>query len=229
MADNTILNLGSGGDTIATDDISGVKYQRVKIVQGGDGVNEGDTSLSNPLPVTLQHNYNAYRLYIPSQAVGANKVFFDLFNATGSGNSLAIKSVRPIKDGSAAVTGTLSVKLYLTRTTAVGTGGTAASLEGTSLTAPNISKNDTNNANLSANITARSAPSGGATAGVVIGERHVFTEETAAPTYESIDFMLGMGMDTQDFIVRENSGIRIVQGAVASVGNISYEVIFELV
>ena len=229
MADNTILNLGSGGDTIATDDISGVKYQRVKIVQGGDGVNEGDTSLSNPLPVTLQHNHNAYRLYIPSQAVGANKVFFDLFNATGSGNNLSIKSVRPIKDGSVAVTGTLSVKLYLTRTTAVGTGGTAATYEGTSLTAANFSKNDTANTNLSVNITARLAPTGGATGGVMISERHVFTEETAAPTYESIDFMLGQGLDTQDFLVREGSGIRIVQGSVASVGNVTFEVIFELV
>jgi hypothetical protein len=30
MADNTTLNTGSGGDVIATDDIAGVKYQRVK-------------------------------------------------------------------------------------------------------------------------------------------------------------------------------------------------------
>lgn len=34
MADNTTLNLGSGGDVIATDDIVGVKYQRVKLVDG---------------------------------------------------------------------------------------------------------------------------------------------------------------------------------------------------
>ena len=51
MADNTTLNTGTGGDVIATDDIAGVKYQRVKIVQGADGVNDGDVSSSNPLPV----------------------------------------------------------------------------------------------------------------------------------------------------------------------------------
>lgn len=51
MADNTTLNTGTGGDVIATDDISGVKYQRVKIVQGADGVNDGDVSSSNPLPI----------------------------------------------------------------------------------------------------------------------------------------------------------------------------------
>ena len=53
MADNTILNTGTGGDTIATDDIAGVKYPRSKIVIGADGTNDGDVSSSNPLPVSL--------------------------------------------------------------------------------------------------------------------------------------------------------------------------------
>ncbi len=34
MADNVELNTGSGGDTIATEDISGVEYQKVKLVDG---------------------------------------------------------------------------------------------------------------------------------------------------------------------------------------------------
>lgn len=37
MADNTTLNAGTGGDVIATDDIAGVKYQRVKLSLGADG------------------------------------------------------------------------------------------------------------------------------------------------------------------------------------------------
>lgn len=49
--DNTTLNTGTGGDVIATDDIAGVKYQRVKIIQGADGVNDGDVSSTNPLPI----------------------------------------------------------------------------------------------------------------------------------------------------------------------------------
>lgn len=52
MADNTQLNTGTGGDVIATDDIAGVKYQRVKIVLGADGVNSGDVSSSNAMPVS---------------------------------------------------------------------------------------------------------------------------------------------------------------------------------
>jgi hypothetical protein len=52
MADNTELNPGTGGDTVATDDIAGVKYQRVKMTIGADGVNDGDINSANPMPVS---------------------------------------------------------------------------------------------------------------------------------------------------------------------------------
>ena len=50
MSDNTTLNPGSGGDVIGDDDIGGVKYQRIKIIHGIDGVNDGDTASTNGLP-----------------------------------------------------------------------------------------------------------------------------------------------------------------------------------
>lgn len=49
MADNT---LQSGSNTIATDDIGGVHYQRVKVTFGGDGV-ATDVSTSDKLPVDV--------------------------------------------------------------------------------------------------------------------------------------------------------------------------------
>jgi len=52
MADNVTLDPGSGGDTVGADDISGVKYQRVKVIIGADGTNDGDVASGNPLPVT---------------------------------------------------------------------------------------------------------------------------------------------------------------------------------
>jgi hypothetical protein len=42
VADNISLNAGSGGDTVAADDISSVKYQRVKLAAGGDGAVSND-------------------------------------------------------------------------------------------------------------------------------------------------------------------------------------------
>lgn len=51
MADNTTLNAGSGGDVIASDDISGVKFQRIKLIHGPNNTNDGDVEKANPLPV----------------------------------------------------------------------------------------------------------------------------------------------------------------------------------
>jgi hypothetical protein len=54
VADNTVLNAGSGGDTIASDDIGGVKYQRVKVDWGPDGtVNDTDDTTNKRLPVKV--------------------------------------------------------------------------------------------------------------------------------------------------------------------------------
>lgn len=61
MADNTTINTGSGGDSIATDDIGGVKYQRGKVTVGADGTNEGDVSSTFPLP-TVPGTYHTGRL-----------------------------------------------------------------------------------------------------------------------------------------------------------------------
>lgn len=52
MSDNTQLNPGVGGDIAAADDIGGVKYQRVKLVLGDDGVAEGDVSSNRAMPVS---------------------------------------------------------------------------------------------------------------------------------------------------------------------------------
>lgn len=52
MVDNTVLNAGAGGDTIASDDIGGIKHQRVKVQHGADG-SATDTSDAAPMPVEI--------------------------------------------------------------------------------------------------------------------------------------------------------------------------------
>lgn len=51
MADN--VTLPATADIIATDDVAGVQFQRVKLTLGGDGVDDGDVSSANPVPVSL--------------------------------------------------------------------------------------------------------------------------------------------------------------------------------
>jgi hypothetical protein len=229
MADNTVLNPGSGGDTIASDDIAGVKYQRVKPAWGVDG-SAVDVSAAAPLPVGVLEDTDVYRLVITPQAVGASKTFFDLFNASGSGKTMRVKSVFAYPAVDAAVTGTLGVRLHLTRTSTVGTGGTTIATDDTSLTGTSISKLDPALAALPAQVTARLAPTGGATPGAHLGVRQVFTEETNAGT--AIAAALGaefIRSEGSDLIVPQDSGIRIVQGTVASVGQIAFEINFRLI
>lgn len=171
----------------------------------------------------------AYTLFVPSQAAGASKVYFDLFNATGSGVTLRIKSIEVVKNGSVAVTGTVTVQLFLTRTSAIGTGGTAAVAESASLTALSFNKMNPANATLPAGVTARLTPTGGATAGAVVSEVHIHPEETNAASYDLPDFLLPECWTIQPLIVPENTGIRVVQGSVASVGNTGFNLTFEAV
>jgi hypothetical protein len=74
MADNTTLNTGSGGDVIATDDIGGVKHQRVKVEYGADG-SATDVSNSTPLPTFDRHDGRTLvQLYATGVAAGATGV-----------------------------------------------------------------------------------------------------------------------------------------------------------
>jgi hypothetical protein len=228
VADNTTLNTGSGGDVIATDDISGVKHQRVKIEHGADG-SATDVSQASPLPVYQIDQRPLYRLVVPPQAVGANKVFLDLFNATGSGKKVRVVSAVAFPNLDTAVTGVVGVRLHLTRTSAVGTGGTTVNADDATLTNGTLSELDPGIAALPSQITARIAPSGGATAGAQLSQRQVFAEETNAGT--AIAAALGtefLRTEGGDVIAPENTGLRFVQGTVASVGSISFEITFTL-
>ena len=51
MADNTTISKGTvDGDVIATDDISGIKHQQVKVEWGADGT-ATPVTITDPLPV----------------------------------------------------------------------------------------------------------------------------------------------------------------------------------
>jgi hypothetical protein len=74
MTDNTTLNAGSGGDVIASDDIAGIKHQRVKLEYGGDG-SATEVQASAPLPVALRDSSKTLvQLYATGVASGATGV-----------------------------------------------------------------------------------------------------------------------------------------------------------
>ncbi len=214
-APNDSIQVNTGTGPLVATQLVGTKEYQVVMIAAPDG--------------HLAHSNPVYRLVIPGSAVGANKVHADLFNATGSGVTIKVLSAFCYVDMDTAVTGTVGVEMALTRTTAVGTGGTAAASNGTALNAPSISAFDLAGPALSASITARSGPTAGATAGAVLGLRYLFTEETNAGAalggLVGAEFVRNEGAEV---IVRENSGLRFVQGAVASVGTLSFEITFEV-
>lgn len=57
MADNFTVTPGVG-KTIAADEISTVYYQRIKLIHGADGVNDGDVSTANPFPIRVTDGTN---------------------------------------------------------------------------------------------------------------------------------------------------------------------------
>ena len=167
-----------------------------------------------------------HRLFVPKQSVGANLVYFDLFNAVGSDCSIQVVSVRPVVSTAEAVSITVGVDLHLTRTTAVGTGGTAATYNGTALDAATFSSIGGPSSTLHPNITARLTPSGGATAGAALSWGCVIGEETYA----------GAGMPPHDLVyvpdvpgimVPKGTGIRVVQGSVAAAGKVGFNVVLK--
>ena len=95
MADNTTLNTGSGGDVIATDDVTtlngsastGIKVQRVKI-QYGDDNTARDVSYAFPLPVQVANTSRTdLRFYAVAAASGATTVETAITLTRSSGTS----------------------------------------------------------------------------------------------------------------------------------------------
>lgn len=81
MVDNTRINKNSTtGDLVATDDVGGVKHQRVKMEYGADGTAQEVSSL-HPMPVTpTGANVDAFTRFRISQPVG----IFNNKNVSGS-------------------------------------------------------------------------------------------------------------------------------------------------
>jgi hypothetical protein len=222
MADNTAQN---ATNNIATDDIGGVHYQRMKPNYGPDG-SATDTSLVKGLPVTVRPNTDVlrYTALIPSQVhvAVANTVHWDVFNADAA-LVVRILSILQIPNITTAVTGVIFDWL-LERTTSVGTGGTSITpwLPDTAQTA------------LDADVTCRSKPTGGAAAGTDLRNYSLSSEETNAATIQIASqgglelvpapHMLDMG--GAGIVLRQNEGLRCVQITNSAAGNSGWLITF---
>ncbi len=214
MADNTAITPGSG-ETIADDDIGGVKYQRNKLVYGDDGVNTGDVSIRNPYPVTDQTRDTYVIQTGPTSLVAtASTIHLDLFNATGSGVVLRVVGLYHNFRFPGTVTG-VDVQWDIIRTSTVGTGG--------SIVAPQSL--DTNNIALPATVTARIKPTAGATTSSTLWTWFTYTEDSSN-AYEGI-WTNGVNLLYRPLIIRETQGLKLTQTTSSATGTCNTTIFFE--
>ena len=215
QANDSILVTPGAGATVATHLIASKEHQAfVQVDESGH--------LLGSLPT--------YFYCTPGAAVGASKLYLDLFNATGSGKIIDVRGIWIIPKTDVAVVGALGIRIDLYRTSAVGTGGTVAAYKSATpdVAGGNINPSDTNNAALPAQITARHLPTGGATIAQWLFATFSLGEETATSQsymsqYQNILPNLVWG---QKLAIRENSGILLKQGTIAATGTIGFLIAF---
>lgn len=201
---------GSGGSA-ASKTVSGKDYQVVLLA-------DDSGHLVQTVPT--------YTWWVPPSAVGASKLFADLFNPAASGVIIEVRGLWAIPKSDVAVTGVLGVEIGLYRTSAAGTGGTAYTYNGGSAsTAHVITPWDTaNTTTLTTSLaTARAAPTGGATISALYWAQYLFTEETNAAAYiGAYTNLLPIGTVNQRITLNAGQGLLIKQGTVASVGSFAF-------
>lgn len=173
----------------------------------------------------------SYILNTDEIAGGSGKVMLDLFNNTANDtppHDLLLLACYITPKSDVAVTGAVSARFDLFKTSSIGTGGTIASNDAPTATAINISKMDSNSLSLSGSqVTARSAPSGGAALKAWIRPVYVFPEETNAnATTMQAQNLLPDGNQIEPVVIHPSEGLAIIQGSVASVNNYVITLVF---
>lgn len=218
QANDSVLVTPGAGATVATHAPGDGKEYQVVMVADDSG--------------HIQQTLPTYSWWVPTAAVGANKLYADLFNASGSGKLIEIRGIWALSDTDTAVTGALGVEILLLRTSAVGTGGAAPTYNGGSASSTGtIVPFDTANAALPAQITARALPTGGATIAAFWWSQWVPGEEAATSQAYMTSFqnLLPETAMGQRVTLREGQGILYKQGAVAATGNLAFLTVFTLV
>ena len=197
------------GDAVGTHTMDAKEYQAIVRV-GADG--------------HIIDSKDVYGLIVPNQVhvASANNPAWDLWNGDAA-KLVRVLSIKHQPDIVTAVTG-VAISWLLERTTAIGTGGTALTpwLPDLSQTA-----HDTD-------ITARSKPSGGATAGTDLFPYQLHSEETNTGTMQiaaqgGLELVPeALRLNRQGILLRPSQGIRVTQVTSSSVGSSGWVIVFSV-
>lgn len=222
LAGDSILVTPGTGASVATHIVNGKEHQVVMVADDSGHI---------------QGSLPTYFYASPPSVAGANKLHWDIFNATGSGKIMDVRGIWLIPKLDVTATVIVGTRIDTYRTSAVGTGGTAASVDSATVdpAGGNLTKFDEGNATIPAQITARVLPTGGATI-----SRWLFPSFTTSKIemtvtgtgswgflsqYQNLVPMFTYG---QKLVVRENTGLLFKQGSVASLGSVAILIAFTL-
>jgi hypothetical protein len=213
QANDSILVTPGSGATVATHAANGKEHQVVMVADSSGHI---------------QGSLESWMLWVPPSAAAASKRWFDLFNAVGSGKVLDVRGIWAVPSYTAVITGTYPIPLEFYRTTAVGSGGTAATSTNTNPAAPGFTPMDTANVALPAQVTARAIPTATPTLGHLLWKAWIPTEETnAAAGLSQFMNLVPQGPMRQPLVLREGQGLYVQEDATATpVGSFAFLVQF---
>jgi hypothetical protein len=206
----------------------------IKLIGATSGIEADVEATSKALKTILYDsagrpidNVPTYYLYqAPRVTTAAATDYFDLFNATGSGFTLKILGLWSIIQIVAATAFTAAWQWSVIQTSAVGTGGTGHGFEGAAAPATgviNISRVDDADAVLPAQITARSIPTGGATAQKFLFDMWLLPEETLATTIDMAFWnAIPVGRAVKEPIIPQNKGLKVRQVTAVASTNMNF-------
>lgn len=156
---------------------------------------------------------DTYALWFPWTVgvAAARTTHLDLFNASGSGRIVRVRSLVAVPGIVTAVVG-LGFHWELLRTSTVGTGGSAIT----------AAKMDTGYANLPAQVTARQKPTGGGTTDATFYGFGVHGEEG----FVTGQLMPGVELLPAPVTLREGFGMKVDQVTNSVVGNFGWRIVF---
>ena len=202
--DSIIVTPGATGTDVATH-LVGTKEYQVVMTADEFGLIAGSA--------------DTWYLYMtPRVLTAAATDQFDVFNATGSGKLLRLRSLFAIRQRTAALATVPDWQFDVIRTSAVGTGGSAfaAGAAAPAAGGGSIIAADTNNVALPAGITARALPTGGATASAFWFSTFLSGLHSATARDPSFELMSGINLVPElphgnPLILRENQGFKVRQ------------------
>lgn len=211
---NRIADTSTSGTPLATHQVAAKEYPVVMVADDSGH---------------LQQTVPTYSWWVPGSAVGASKLYADIYNSSASTSIVEIRGLWAIPKTDVANAAAVAVEVGLYRTNTIGTTGVNFTYNGgVTSTAHVITPYDTANAASTAvfgtsAVSARALPAGGAGISALWWAQYVMPEElNAGSAIAAFTNLLPVAIMSQRLTLNPGQGLLVKQGTVASTGSLAF-------